>query len=680
MLSLILPTFNERENIGPLVDRIERAVEGIPHELIFVDDSTDGTGAAIADQAARYPHITLIQREGRRGLASAVVEGIGRARGEILCVLDADLQHPPEALLTLVEALQRTDADLAVASRYIPGGSYEAFTAARRLASRVATLLARALLSRARLVSDPMSGFFVFRRHVVQDIALRPMGYKILLEILVRGRLGRVTEVPYRFQARGAGRSKLTMRQNWQYLRHLLRLATVQPDDLRFVRFCLVGGSGVVVNMTALWALTEAGLYYLYGGIVGIASATTWNFLLNDAFTWRDQRSSTLPVKARRYLQYWAVTGAGSAMLLTLLFLLTTAGLPYLLSNLIGIGAAVLWNFRVNGRWTWRTQRPQIWRTVYDGRPASAEISVPAPKRRAFVRHLKDGPPPRIRVIDGREGAGDPAVSIIIPTADGARGGNLTRLLGQIEQQSLREFEVLVVQGDRRQGRAINTAAAIARGEILVTMDDDTQLGHPDLLEKIVGAFAADSSIGIAGVANLPPADASWVVRRAMREVPRRSSPLVSRVTESDMVEHPCLAIRRELFYRVGGEHELIPRGLDPYLRREVRRAGFRVVVIPDAWIHHLLPPTLRGVLRQYFRNGVGAAYVRKFYPQWVIEQTEAHTEEVPVRTSLPRRGLRYARRLVGALVTGRWIYLGTLITYALGYAWGSWTLREDSL
>ncbi|MDR5708505.1 MAG: glycosyltransferase [Armatimonadota bacterium] len=300
-------------------------------------------------------------------------------------------------------------------------------------------------------------------------------------------------------------------------------------------------------------------------------------------------------------------------------------------------------------------------------------------RRKSFVRYLKEGPPPRLRVLLGREGE-DPRLSIIVPTAGENRSGLLTQLLRQLEEQTEQRFEVILVQGDRRQGRAINTGAALARGEILVTMDDDTRIGHPELLERILAAFAQDPTIGIAGVANLPPPDVPWVVRRAMRELPRRSSPLVDRITDSDLAEHPCLGIRRDLFYRVGGEHEWIPRGLDPYLRREVRRAGYRVVVIPNAWIHHLLPPTLGGILRQHFRNGVGAAYVRKFYPEFVIEQATRHTEPVAGRTSLARRTFRYGLNLAVSFFTLRWIYLGTLLTYAAGYVWGTLTLREDSL
>jgi len=300
-------------------------------------------------------------------------------------------------------------------------------------------------------------------------------------------------------------------------------------------------------------------------------------------------------------------------------------------------------------------------------------------RRKSFVRYPKEGPPPGLRVLLGRRGD-RPRLSILIPTADGARGGYLDQLLRQLEEQTEQRFEVIVVEGDRRQGRAINTGAAIARGEILVTMDDDTRIGHPELLERILRTFEDDPTIGIAGVANLPPADAPWVVRRAMRELPRRSSPVVDRVTDSDLAEHPCLGIRRELFYRVGGEHEWIPRGLDPYLRREVRRLGYRVVVIPNAWIHHLLPPTLGGILRQYFRNGMGAAYVRKFYPAFVIEQATAHGEAVRERTSLVRRALLYLGRILFSFITLRWIYLGTLLTYAAGYLWGTLTLREESL
>ena len=299
--------------------------------------------------------------------------------------------------------------------------------------------------------------------------------------------------------------------------------------------------------------------------------------------------------------------------------------------------------------------------------------------RGAFVRYRLDGPLPEVRRIPGRDEAAGVRVTVIIPTADGRRGGHLDRLLAQLTRQTCQRTEVIVVAGDRRQGRAINTGAALARGDLLVTMDDDTRIGHDDLLQRIVEAFDGDASIGMAGVSNLVPADVPWVVKRAMRELPRRTSEPVAAVTDSDMVEHPCLAVRRDVFRRVGGEHEWIPRGLDPYLRREVRGCGYRVVVLPHAWIHHLLPGTLRGILSQYYRNGVGAAYVAKFYPEFVIDQALEHDRAVPPTDARQRTG-RYAGRLVAALATFRWIYLATLVAYGAGYAWGKRTLRKDSL
>jgi glycosyltransferase involved in cell wall biosynthesis len=557
MLSVIVPTYNEAQNIERIVERLEQALTGMAHELIVVDDSVDGTDTIAAELALTHPSLRVFHREGRRGLASAVIDGIRAARGDILCVLDADFQHPPETLPTLVRALEHTGTDLAIASRYVPGGGYQALSPWRRVVSWVATGAARLLLRRARGIADPVSGFFAFRRGVVEGVALQPVGYKILLEVLVRGHLSQVVEVPYRFEARHAGRSKLTLSLHVEYLRHLLRLATVHPGP------------------------TPRRVVY---------------------------------------------TG----------------------------------DLRHNGNG--------------DVSRAAAE------KRREFVRYPEDGPVPRVHITRGASTEEPPRVSVIIPAADGTRSHHVARLLQQLERQPFQQFEVIVVQGDRRQGRAINTAAAIARGQVLLTMDDDTQLGDPGVLEKLVQAFERDPTIGIAGVPNLIPPDAPPVIQRALREIPRRSSAPVESVTDSDMAEHPCLAIRKDVFYRVGGEHEQIPRGLDPYLRREVRRLGYRVVVIPDAYVHHLLPPHLGGILVQYFRNGLGAAYVKKFYPEFVIEQAEAHGEVPREQTSLVRRAVRYAGRAGSACVSGKWIYLGTLASYAVGYAWGLATLRRDSL
>lgn len=233
-LSVVVPTYNEAENVGTLIERVTTALAGVDFEVLFVDDSTDGTERVLAELVRNSPRLRVLHRADRRGLASAVSDGIALATGDVICVLDADLQHPPEALRALQEALDRTKADLAIGSRYVPGGSYD-FTLGRRIVSRVATALAWLLLRRARAVSDPLSGFFAFRRNVVDAVCLRPIGFKILLEILVRGHLTRVVEVPYRFGARGAGKSKLTQAQNLEYLKHVLILAAVPSSPIERV-------------------------------------------------------------------------------------------------------------------------------------------------------------------------------------------------------------------------------------------------------------------------------------------------------------------------------------------------------------------------------------------------------------------------------------------------------------
>jgi len=356
VLSIVLPTYNERDNVEPLFARIARALGPIPYELVVVDDSSDGTDALVGELARKQGNIQLIHREIRSGLATAVLEGIARARGDIVCVLDADLQHPPEALPALLRAMEQTGADVAVSSRYVPGGGSGGLSPLRKFASWAATVLARVLLLRARVVSDPMSGFFAFRKPVVAGVTLQPIGYKILLEILVRGNFRRVTEVPYQFQARGAGESKLSMKQNVEYLQQLVQLIRVQPEDLRFLNFCLVGGTGIAVNSALLWfCQVRMDLETELAGVAAILGAQTWNFLLNHRLTWRDRRSQSRRVTAKRYLKYWILTGVGGAIQVAFLKGLYEAlGWPLLLANLIGIMAGAVWNFRANGSWTWK--------------------------------------------------------------------------------------------------------------------------------------------------------------------------------------------------------------------------------------------------------------------------------------------------------------------------------------
>lgn len=265
---------------------------------------------------------------------------------------------------------------------------------------------------------------------------------------------------------------------------------------------------------------------------------------------------------------------------------------------------------------------------------------------------------------------GEPAVSVIIPTRDGERGGYLPALLDQLRGQTLERFEVLLVQGDSRQGRAINCAAAEAQGEVLVTLDDDTRLGSPDTLQKLVEGLSSDPRIGMAGGSNRPTPDEGRLVRQVMEQVPRRSSPEVPNLVDSDLAEHPCLAMRRAVFFQVGGENEWMPRGLDPYLRTRFRQAGYRVVVVPGVVYHHLPPRDLYALARQFFRNGAQSRFCSRRFPQWCYDTSEAHEDRPPRVSSLLSRGWRFVRDLASAVAKGRTVYLFTRVSYAAGWLW----------
>lgn len=222
-LSLIIPTYNEAENLPRLVERVHSALEGHAFELIVVDDdSPDGT-AAVANELSRDFPLKLVVRTGQRGLATAAIAGFGHASGRVLGVMDADLQHPPEYLPQILAAIDH-GFDLVVASRYSPGGA-DLGGVVRKTMSRAASLLTRAVVSSARKTPDPLAGFFLLRREVVDGAELKPVGYKILLEVLVRGKARRVTSLPYVFQQRLAGNSKFNLSEQVTSLRHIMRLA-----------------------------------------------------------------------------------------------------------------------------------------------------------------------------------------------------------------------------------------------------------------------------------------------------------------------------------------------------------------------------------------------------------------------------------------------------------------------
>ncbi|UYQ64100.1 glycosyltransferase [Streptomyces peucetius] len=293
-VTIVVPTFNESGNIRELLRRLTESVPArLPCEVLFVDDSTDDTPDVIRDAAQDCPFpVGVLHRDTPDGgLGGAVVEGIRKAGSDWIVVMDADLQHPPALVPELVAAGEHAGADLVVASRYIRGGSREGLAGGYRIAvSRGATWLTRALFPRRlRGISDPMSGFFAIRRSVVTADALKPLGYKILLELAVRCRPETVAEVPFVFQDRFAGESKSTAREGMRFISHLAGLRTASPIA-RMVAFGLIGLTGFVPNLLALHLLTGAGMHYLPAEIVANQFGVVWNFLLIEVLLFRDRR------------------------------------------------------------------------------------------------------------------------------------------------------------------------------------------------------------------------------------------------------------------------------------------------------------------------------------------------------------------------------------------------------
>ena len=352
LVQIIIPTHNEKGNIPVLFRRIQDSLKGSDYGTMVVDDSSpDGTAQEVLRHSEGIP-VRLIVRQKRTGLASAVAEGLSASDAEILVVMDADLQHPPEKIPELVEEIKK-GADIVIASRKIEGGSMGGLSHVRRLISWGADSLARALFDELEGIGDIESGSFALRKRVVEGVELRPVGYKILLEILVLGEYDTVKEVGYQFASRTAGESKLGVSTVFSYVDHLLILSWRSGKLLKFAKFCTVGLIGTGVNLGVLYALTNLGLYYLLSGLVAIEVSILTNFFLNRAWSFAEEASSTRLVEA--LAKDHLVRSGGCVISYVCLWVLTEFfGMYYLISMIIGIGLSTIWNFKGNVRWVWK--------------------------------------------------------------------------------------------------------------------------------------------------------------------------------------------------------------------------------------------------------------------------------------------------------------------------------------
>lgn len=361
--SLVIPSYNESKNIPKLVaelDALLKPVLGDRFELILVDDdSPDRTWEVGLQLSEQYPELKVVRRQGERGLSTAVIRGWQAAKGEILGVMDADLQHPTDVNVRLLNEIER-GAQLAVGSRHVEGGGVSDWSFARRILSRGAQILGLLLLPGViGRLSDPMSGYFMFRRSALAGIALDPLGYKILIEVVARGQMEWIGEVGYVFRERVEGESKVTGALYIQYLRHLFKLRLATLPRSRFFRFCVVGGSGVLVDMTILFLLSDPhvlGLGLTRSKFVAAEIATLTNFLLNDWWTFSDVRAMQpgLAAKFRRFLAFNLICSAGVLINIVLLnVLFNMAHLDRYVANALAIVAVTGWNYWLNRTLSW---------------------------------------------------------------------------------------------------------------------------------------------------------------------------------------------------------------------------------------------------------------------------------------------------------------------------------------
>ncbi len=361
-LSVIIPTYNERGNIRPLVASIGAALDGagVTWEIIFVDDdSPDRTGERIAEIAREDRRVRSLRRIGRRGLSGACIDGLASSNSAFLAVMDADLQHDERLLPAMLHELKSRQLELIIGSRYIEGGGVGEWTPRRRRLSRLATAITQKLTRCT--VADPMSGFFMIRREVFAEIAprLSGQGFKILLDLIASARRPlRTAELPFHFRLRRTGESKLDSNVALEFVFLLADKLFGPWLPVRFLVFSMIGGSGVVLHMgvlAALYKLAQTPFATAQAAATGVAMV--YNFFLNNQITFR-----TNQLKGKRLaaglLVFVAVCSIGAVTNVQVAKYLYVSGLPWWMAGAAGIVIVSVWNFGVTSQLVWKRRRP----------------------------------------------------------------------------------------------------------------------------------------------------------------------------------------------------------------------------------------------------------------------------------------------------------------------------------
>jgi dolichol-phosphate mannosyltransferase len=358
-ISIVVPTFSEAENIAELYARLSAVLGSESWELIFVDDdSPDGTADLARALSNKDQRVRCIQRIGRRGLSTAVVEGALSSSAPYVAVMDADLQHDESILPAMLHELRSRNLDIVVGSRYVAGGGTGDWAESRKTISRIAGRMAKGLVPED--LRDPMSGFFAVRSEALRDAARRlsGYGYKILLDLFVSaGRPLRFAEVPYTFKPRVHGQSKLDSLVAWEYLMLLVDKRIGHIISPRLLFFVLVGGSGVALHYLTLSTLYLGfHLSFTAAQLAGTVLAMTSNFFLNNLFTYRDQRLRGAKL-VRGLLSFYAVCGMGALANIGIAAYAFSENIEWALSAAAGIVVGTLWNYLATARFTWGARK-----------------------------------------------------------------------------------------------------------------------------------------------------------------------------------------------------------------------------------------------------------------------------------------------------------------------------------
>jgi dolichol-phosphate mannosyltransferase len=355
-LALIIPTLNERDNIGPLVDLLDEILDTVSWEVIFIDDdSPDGTAERIREISRRDRRVRCLQRIGRRGLTTACIEGALAASAPYIAVMDADMQHDEKLLPQMLAILKSEPVDLVVGSRYVAGGGIGGLDAARANMSAFATRLSRIICKVE--IADPMSGFFMLRREVLEG-ALRRLsgqGFKILLDLLASSpRPLQFRELPYEFRERQRGESKLDTLVAWEYMMLIADKLIGHIVPVRFALFAFVGGIGLFIHMSVLWfALTVARAAFNPAQAVAAVAAMTSNFFVNNLFTYRDRRLRGFAL-VRGLFTFYAICALGAVANVGIAGYVFSRNEVWWLAGLAGVVVGSVWNYAVSSVFTWK--------------------------------------------------------------------------------------------------------------------------------------------------------------------------------------------------------------------------------------------------------------------------------------------------------------------------------------